>query len=108
MKDSEFDEWTDVRARGMGHFRRKFFFVNSIVFAIFIAIIAAIEYTNLAPIWIGLLIPDVVIPCLVFAPIFMTIVFAPIMWKTFEQQYQRTLELRAERKRDEFDQSSSG
>lgn len=81
MTDSEFDEWTRVRARGKGYFRRKYFFLNSIISGIAIAILAVIEYGRIAPDWIRLLLPDVLIPCFIGFPFLMTVVFAPILWQ---------------------------
>ena len=92
MTDSELDEWADVRTRGIRYFRRKCFVINSIVAAIAIVILYVVKNTDVAPLWVRLMLPDVVIPCMVGLPFLMHFFFTPIMWQSQEQQYLRTLD----------------
>lgn len=105
MTDSEFDEWTNVRSRGKGYFRRKCFLINSIVAGIFIATLAAVEHTSLASDWIRLMLPDVLIPCFFGLPFLITFVFAPLLWQTHEDQYAETLRSRAAAEPNELPES---
>lgn len=101
MTDSEFDEWTDVRSRGFGYFRRKCFIINSVIAIVAMAILATVKYTDVAPMWVRLILPGVAIPCMVGLPFLMHFVFAAILWQSQEQQYAKTLELRAATKQAE-------
>ncbi|TWU14053.1 hypothetical protein CA54_28950 [Symmachiella macrocystis] len=98
MTDSEFDEWTDVRSRGISYFRRKCFIINSKVAAITIAILAVVQYTEIAPLWVRLMLPGGVIFYMFGLPFLMHFFFTPLLWISHEQQYAKTLEIRATKK----------
>ncbi|QDU46672.1 hypothetical protein Mal52_51940 [Symmachiella dynata] len=98
MTDSEFDEWTDVRSRGTSYFRRKCFIINSIGAAITIAILAAVQYTEITPVWVRLMLPVGLIPCMIMLPFLLHLFITPLLWTSYEQQYAKTLENRATKK----------
>ncbi|EMI56754.1 membrane protein [Rhodopirellula sallentina SM41] len=97
MTDSEFNEWTDVRARGIRYFRRKCFVINTIVAAVGILVLAVVKYTEFTPLWVRLMLPDVVIPCMIGLPFLLHFFFTPMMWQSQEQQYLHTLDLRVKK-----------
>lgn len=95
MTDSEYDEWTDVRSRGISYFRRKCFIISSAIAAITIAILAAVKYTEISPLWVRLILSGGLIPCMIGVPFLMHFIFAPLLWGFYEQQYAKTMEIRA-------------
>jgi 4-hydroxybenzoate polyprenyltransferase len=98
MTDSEFDEWTDVRSRGISYMRRKCFIISSVIAAITIAILAAVKYTEITPVWVRLMLPIDLIFCMIMLPFLLHFFFTPLLWKINEQRYAQTLEIRATKK----------
>lgn len=95
MTDAEFDEWTNVRGRGIGYLRRKMFFINAIIACLVIAACASLLILDLIPntmrhVAVILIVGFLGLPWLI------AIVFTPLVWKIQEEQYEHTRQLRTQ------------
>lgn len=95
MTDAEFDEWTNVRERGIGYLRRKMFFINAIVACLVIAACALLLVLNLVPDSMRYLAMTIIVGFMGF-PWIIAIVFAPLLWNIQEEKYERTRQLRTQ------------
>ncbi|MEZ5943743.1 MAG: hypothetical protein R3C18_20295 [Planctomycetaceae bacterium] len=94
MTDSQFSEWTEIRSRGEGYFRRKCFVTNSLISGVAIGILVAMIYTGVSPKWVPLIVAVGGIPGALLLPFMLHFLIVPILWVTYEQQYVKTLQLR--------------